>query len=92
MGVPKSLQIEVTQKDIECGKIGNGFICPIALALKRKYGDILVDDGVVGPLIYTIFGEYMGDRIERFVAEFDRGERVEPTNFDVDLCLDVEGE
>ncbi len=66
--------IRVTRKDIERGRRGSPYSCPLALALERQFpgrgylvSDELVHDGD-GAIVW-----WLGKAARRWVARFDSG-------------------
>ena len=78
------LEVKVTQAHIDQGEQGNGYACPIALALEDKLGasvgDLYVDDVYVdindSENLYSL-----GNVGEKFVKDFDNNRRVKPHTF-----------
>ncbi len=76
--------IELTQDDIDFGIKGSYTECPIALALKRHYNTVRVENFEV-----TIDGTVllMGDNLQIFTVDFDGGKSVNPFDIHVgDPC------
>ena len=84
MKAPKQLTFEVTQDHIDRGKRGSAVSCPIALAIKEKYGD----DPSVGSgsvIIHFEDGRMKfknSKRMYEFIKTFDGGGgEVQPAKF-----------
>ena len=77
------MKIKITLSDILCGKMGDEFGCPIALALKRahpnKYILVKKDGFFIGDVEYDT-----SLKIKEFIADFDFGFVVHPFEFDTD--------
>jgi hypothetical protein len=80
------MHVEVTQKDIERGRPGACWGCPIALAISRACG---CDASVTHPsvLLKPTSGYYLRSRLpdeaRDWLLRFDRREAVEPISFDL---------
>lgn len=89
------LILEVTQEDIDKGKRENCSLCPIALALMRKFNldpseDSLdhVSVGITMASIFPVIDKqhksqyfYMPDEASEFIKNFDSKIPVKPFNF-----------
>lgn len=89
------LILEVTQEDIDKGKRGNCCLCPIALALMRKFNldtsEDSLDSASVGLTMASIFPVmdkerkpqyfYMPDEASEFIKNFDSKVPVKPFSF-----------
>ena len=94
-GSPTTFDVDVTREHIAAGRIGSQSECPIALALRearalgtpRNEPPPLRDADVrVGGLISwnskrRLIAVTTPDRVARWLASFDAGERVEPLSF-----------
>lgn len=77
-------KIEVTKKDIKGGKRGDGYSCPIALAVRRTLGIniISVDNiSVDFPFEGKGFSAEIPTKVQRFIDSFDDGQDVKPFSF-----------
>ena len=84
------IHVQVTGEDIQYGKMGKCFSCPIAIASSRATGrEMGVDCG-------KIWFKDSGDTVEvanpwdrvvinAFVGEFDAGGEVRPIEFDIEI-------
>ncbi len=89
------LILEITQEDIDKGKAGNCSLCPIALALMRKFNldpsEDSLDYARVGLTMASIFPvmdrerkpQYfnMPDEASEFIKDFDSKLPVKPFSF-----------
>lgn len=80
-GVTPTVEIDVTQEDIERGMKMSCTQCPIALAVKRRTG--LKDNVFVGPEeVYINDARYaLPGKATTFVENFDRAQDVKPQKF-----------
>lgn len=79
-------RIEVTQEDIEKGKLGECSACPIALAMRRATGKPFE----VGTDIYWLGFDLRSERMlppeaALFVSDFDDKKPVQPFSFEIEL-------
>lgn len=76
------IKLKVTQEDINRGTKGSAKSCPVALALTREgYTNV----SVAGDVLMRVNDEtwylpFQKD-VSNFVQAFDRGDKVEPTEF-----------
>ncbi len=90
------MQVEVTENDINKGKRGDRYCCPVALAVRRAYGigrpgDALVDVGEISTSIWRCGPVPSGVRrrnlfrnppeVVAFMAAFDNKQPVRPFTF-----------
>lgn len=79
--------IKVTKAHIAKGNTGNGASCPVALAIR----DVVKSDTVYvsSSIRYDYKGYYTivaaPARVVKFVAAFDKGKKVKPFNFYLDV-------
>ena len=75
--------ISVTQEDIRSGAPLCGHACPIALAAGR----VIEDEIRVGREYMSRRGNsvLMPIQARKFVSDYDRGKKVEPFEFEIDL-------
>lgn len=78
MGLP--IRVEVTQRDIDKGYANSCKSCPVALALRRVFHTAKVD---VDSFFITIKGHHhmVTTDVLSFMSDFDRGLRVKPFTF-----------
>ena len=70
ISLPSIIEIKVTQEDINKGRAGNSWECPIARAGLRSYGNVVI--GIGSAIINTV--NYLTDRnTTDFVRDFDAG-------------------
>jgi hypothetical protein len=72
--------IKVTKEDINNGRAGNSFACPVALAIRRTidaYGAAVSNDWIItdGNIYRTPLS------VVDFIEQFDRGDAVDPFEF-----------
>lgn len=89
-----SIRIKVTQDHIDRGQRGNSCDCPIALALEGAQKDLssfghLTKASVGMSSVRLFFPQSTSDFLipleaSRFVRRFDRGESVEPFEFELE--------
>ena len=73
------MNIQVTQQDINIGKMRNSSNCAIALALKREFAYDMNVLGLVGSLIRIGKDHYQAmPEVVRWIANFDKGRAVKP--------------
>ena len=82
--------INVTSEDIINGTPSDAECCPIALAVKRAFGDKLLDIeiDVNGFRLVTAEGNFVGrppDNACGFIHSFDDGVSCEPFEFDIEF-------
>ena len=85
------MRICITQKDIEEGRVGEAYYCPVALASKRAGARFGYSNASVGNQnIYfkknrrePVKRDGMG-RVFKFIRDFDSGKSVKPFWFQVD--------
>ena len=76
----KRIRVVVTEKHIHDGKRGHCRLCPVALALKKKYD-------VAAETVY--YGGYYGNTAllpiaaQKFIHNFDNGKPVKPFSFTI---------
>ena len=79
------MKIQVTQQDINIGKMRNSSNCAIALALKREFAYDMNVLGLVGDLIQIGKEGYQAmPEVIRWVADFDRGRPVKPITLELE--------
>jgi hypothetical protein len=69
----------MTQDDIDLATRGDSANCPIALCLRRT----LMEQGI--PLGPGLLASALPAEVKSFAAAFDRGEHVEPLQFEAPL-------
>ena len=86
-----AVRVQVTQQDIDDGKAGEAYRCPVALAARRAFPRQHVR--VYAPCIMLIESGYptfdLPSEARRFVDRFDGGVHVEPFEFDLDVPDDL---
>ncbi len=84
------MQITVTQQDINFGVQGGRCTCPVAVAIRRI---------LAAPYYVLVYGKIslrrpssritkridIPDSVRTFVTEFDRGNPVQPFDFDIEI-------
>lgn len=78
------MKIQVTQEDIDNGESGNGYLCPIAIALKRA--------GFKSPAVWDFIddGDYQiktPKKAFKWLLDFDTGIEVTPFEFEIPDAL-----
>lgn len=80
------VRINVTQRDIKEGEPRNGYLCPVARAVRRHLADgrfVNVSDHLrIGGLTEAY---PLPSRITEFITQYDRFEIVNPVRFSIDL-------
>lgn len=83
----KKIYVVVTQEDIEVGSPAASRDCPIAQAVGREVDEGLVtvgrDVSVLGP--GEILNYELPARAQKFIEDFDRGNKVYPIRFPITL-------
>lgn len=78
--------VKVCQENINKGERGSSLRCPIALALKET----VLREWVVGSAYVTDYTSkkkyYLPDEARVFIAAFDKKEKVEPIEFEMDCA------
>ena len=78
------MRVEVTQEDLDNGWRDSKTRCPVALALRRKKGAMLVEVDGLKALIFRddkVVDYDLPGRARRFVKQFDRKVPQEPIVF-----------
>lgn len=88
------LRIKVTDEDIRLGRRQDCNRCPVARAAKRLVKAGLRGKVVVAGEIYiegfpAVEVSTLSGDLDRFIFKFDEGESVKPTEFIVDMPLEV---
>lgn len=87
-GETNRIRIDVTEEDIQAGRRRNGLQCPLALALQRGLGRMVVVNyasysrpcpGVAEPDY-----RYLPSDVVRWRIDFDAGKPVSPFSFEID--------
>lgn len=85
----KTIQIQVTQSDIDNGEPENSNICPIALAISRTLAiepeDIEVLDDFVDFSAAGLINAPLPVDAQRFIVRFDEELEVMPFRFDLKM-------
>jgi hypothetical protein len=84
------MKIAVNRNDIAQGMPGNGWRCPVALAIARDLGcHTMVGEGwavTVAP-DFTVASDFrsldLPPEVQTWIRKFDRGETVEPFEFEL---------
>lgn len=84
MTTVEKIRVEVTEADIAAGLPDACFSCPIALALKRLGYERPSVDGVAIELD-TLTTVPSPDVVNDFVIAFDKGDKVEPFAFELEV-------
>lgn len=90
--MPRILNVEVTQEDIDLGVQGSSTSCPVARAINREVDGEGLDVDVETSCIY-VTGYHLADTsdtVETFITSFDDLLPVEPFQFTIVLEEDVE--
>jgi hypothetical protein len=74
-GLPKTVELKITQKDIDEGKIHSGLTCPVARAGRRAFNKPVFAD--TQRLLLSVATAYdvaymLGRDGKRFIRNFDR--------------------
>lgn len=81
--------IKVTKEDIENGICKNCFYCPIAIALRRVFGEIYLrihDEYIILEKEINNFKIFkLPNKASEFIKKFDRLKSVEPFEFELNL-------
>lgn len=83
----KPVKIEITKKDIACGKRRDGKTCPISLAVRRKlklaYGQVHVTtySARFDSAEIETRNVLLPKKAEKFISKFDNNEPVKPFSF-----------
>lgn len=94
------IKVEVTQEDIDNGpKWVEAKMCPVAMALKRTFGDTRI---VVAPTYFCFYDEnqamvegYHGGyhqlpkEVTKFISDYDCHMEVKPFTFEIDDLIDM---
>lgn len=83
------MRIEVTAEDIAQGGARNPFQCPVARAVKRASKNPNVSVGVYGAHIGNESRRSLPVAVTHWIAEFDRGQGVQPFSFDLPDAADA---
>lgn len=79
----KKVVINVTNEDLKKGKIRDPLFCPVALAARREG----IENASVGLYYLTILDQprsyLLPDEVVKFIAAYDRGEKVAPFSFEL---------
>lgn len=75
-----TIEVEVTQKDIDIGKHGSQEYCPVALAIRRAFqSEVVQISGHAGWIDDVPI--QLSDNVRSFVVAFDAGRYVSPFTF-----------
>lgn len=83
----RKVRINVTKRDIELGKPGEGEGCPIALAARRhpELKGCAVGLGLIGTEALGYDSMPLPEEARRFVVDFDDGRPVAPFSFTLEV-------
>jgi hypothetical protein len=87
MAAPTSMKISITQSDIDMGERHHSRFCPVSLAASRAFRrDIRVSwtRAWGNPHIEPAICFALPEKVKDFVLSFDRGDQVEPFEFDIE--------
>ena len=87
-----NMKINITQEDLDLGKRYHCKMCPVALALQRAG----IEVSSVGKYVFSYYVTNTAESIRlktvglpptvtSFIAKFDKGERTEPFEFEIEL-------
>lgn len=80
----EKLTVEITERHIKKGKVGDHFQCPIALAI-RSLGILGVNVSAFGSAYFTVKGAHytvkLPKKAQTFINKFDSGKPVKPFSF-----------
>jgi hypothetical protein len=86
--MPQTLEVHVTQEDIDKGVPLDCHRCAISRAIKRQYGEVYTRTGKTSLTVAAskeidsplhLYKQTIRGR--RFIEKFDNGKKVEPTSF-----------
>ena len=88
------MRINVTQRDIDYGKRGNAYSCPVSRAIKRNSKVRAVTVGITTARIYPLHEVqskvfFLPRFVTQFITEFDAERDVKPFTFkirDLESC------
>ena len=86
----KTITVDVTEEDIKNGVRQNGFMCPIACALKRHKQDEY--DPIWAGALHLRIGKFKGETPDDafyFIDNFDKGLPVTPFSFTLEVEEDA---
>ncbi len=78
------MKINVTQNDINQGRIASADCCPVARAIRRQTGR----EALVGPMYCDISDQEnipLPEEVRRFICDFDCGIEGKPFSFYLDI-------
>jgi hypothetical protein len=81
----KTYKIEVKERDIKRGKVMEPCLCPVALALKRKFKKHVTVGYIFTSVLGLTSGTELPERAKTFIAKFDNGKPVKPFSFTIKL-------
>ena len=80
------VEVKVTQSDIDNGVKNNCYSCPIALAIDRVVGRFHVSVNALSAKVGLWEGWWnTSSQQSRFIESYDKGYRVEPFSFTLDI-------
>lgn len=85
----RTIEINVTQEDIDAGCVGSAYACPVARAMRRAgLGEPAVwgcSAYVTGRRPWGRVGVPLPERVEAAIGAYDRGEGMEPFTFTLEI-------